>query len=82
MTKDRFLRQIYNSTGECRMHCVGFAPNHRTLEAHVNHLFMKTKGIRKMSWHLLLSTIKDVDGGVEYVRYQENEYLETGTKEE
>ena len=82
LAKDKFLRQIYSTTGECRMHCVGFAPNHRTLEVHVNHLFMKTKGIRKMSWHLLLSTIKDVDGGVEYVRYQENEYLETGAKEE
>ena len=82
LAKDKLLRQIYSTTGECRMHCVGFAPNHRTLEAHVNHLFMKTKGIRKMSWHLLLSTVKDVDGGVEYVRYQENEYLETGAKEE
>jgi hypothetical protein len=42
----------------------------------VNHLFRSTKGIQRLSWHLLLSTIKDADGGVEYVRYQKPEYLE------
>lgn len=73
---DRYLRQVYSTTGECRLHAVGFAPNMNTLESHVNHLFRNTKGIRKLSWHLLLSTIKDEDGGVEYVRYQEPEHLE------
>ena len=75
---DSYLRQIYTTTGECRLHAIGFAPNPRTLEAHVNHLFLRTKGIRKLNWNLLLSTIKDVDGGVEYVRYQESEHLESG----
>lgn len=73
---DRFLRQVYTTTGDCRLHAMGFAPNVKTLESHVNHLFLKTKGIRRLSWHLLLTTIKDVDGGVEYVRYQESEHLE------
>lgn len=70
LIKDSFLRQIYSTTGDCRIHCRGFAPNHRTLEAHVNHLFLKTKGIRRMSWHMLLRTIKDIDGGVDYEREQ------------
>ncbi|MGN0406537.1 MAG: Lrp/AsnC family transcriptional regulator [Bariatricus sp.] len=70
LTRDRFLRKIYSTTGECRLHCQGFAPNHRTLESHVNHLFRSTKGIRKMGWHMLLSTIKDIDGGVEYEQKQ------------
>ncbi|MGN0513765.1 MAG: Lrp/AsnC family transcriptional regulator [Lachnospiraceae bacterium] len=74
---DKFLRQIYTSTGDCRLHAIGFAPNANTLVSHVNHLFLKTKGIRKLSWHLLLTTIKDVDGGVKYVRYQESEHLES-----
>lgn len=26
--RDRFLRKIYSTTGDCRIHCVGFAPNH------------------------------------------------------
>ena len=25
LAKDRFLRQVYSTTGECRMHCIGFA---------------------------------------------------------
>ena len=73
---DRYLRQVYSTTGDCRLHAIGFAPNTNTLESHVNHLFRNTKGIRKLSWHLLLSTIKDEDGGVEYVQYQEPEHLE------
>lgn len=77
LAKDRFLRQVYSTTGECRMHCIGFAPNYRTLEHHVNHLFRSTKGIRKMSWHMLLSTLKDADGGVENDRCKESEHLET-----
>ena len=82
LAANKYLRQIYRTTGECRLHCVGFAPNHRTLEAHINHLYLRTKGIRRMSWHMLLCAIKDVDGGVEYVRCKEFEHLETGSKEE
>ena len=73
---DKFLRKVYTTTGDCRLHAIGFAPNATTLESHVNHLFLKTKGIRRLSWHLLLTTIKDADGGVEYVRYQESDNLE------
>ena len=66
--QDCFLRQVYTTTGECRLHAIGFAPNITTMEAHVKLLFNQTKGIRKMSYHLLLSTIKDVDGGIAYER--------------
>ena len=76
LSRDTFIRQIYSTTGECRLHCVGFAPNPKTLGRHVNHLFRITKGIRKMSWHMLLNTFKDIDGGVEYEGYQKHEHLE------
>ena len=77
LARDKFLRQVYSTTGESRLHAIGFAPNVTTLESHVNYLFKNTKGIRRLSWNLLLTTIKDVDGGVEYVRYQESEHLES-----
>lgn len=77
LARDRYIRKIYSTTGECRIHCVGFAPNSSTLDSHVNYLFRNTKGIRKMNWHLLLRTIKDKDGGVEYDGYQKFEYMET-----
>ena len=74
---DRYLRQIYATTGNCRMHAIGFAPNVKTIEVHTNNLYRNTKGIRRLEWNLLMSTIKDVDGGVEYVRYAESEHLES-----
>lgn len=77
---DKFLRQIYTTSGKCRIHAIGLAPNVNMLEQHVNHLFNRTKGIRELSWHLLLTTIKDVDGGVEYVRFEEPEHLEGNEK--
>lgn len=70
---DKYLRQIYRTTGDCRMHAIGFAPNIVTLEKHVNQLFKNTKGIRKITCNLLLTTMKDVEGGVEYERYKEPE---------
>ena len=82
LANDNYIRQIYNTTGECKVHCMGFAPNSKTLSAHINHLYIRTKGIRRMNWNMLVNTIKDVDGGVEYVRYREPEHLETGNKED
>ena len=73
---DSFFRQVYITTGDCRLHAIGFAPNTKTLEQHVKHLYRQTKGIRKMSVHLLIDTLKDVDGGVEYVQCEKTEHLE------
>lgn len=76
LANDRYIRQVYGTTGNCRIHCQGYAPNIKTLDAHVRYLFNNTAGIRRLEWHMLVTTYKDVDGGVEYVRYQEPEYLE------
>lgn len=80
LAKDSFLRQIYNTTGECRLHCVGFAPSIRAMEDYVNRLFNNTKGIRRLSWNLLLRAIKDVDGGVDYDKCKRSEHMESGGK--
>ena len=74
LATDRFMRQVYSTTGDCRLHAIGFASNMNTLESHVNHLFRNTKGIRKLSWHLLLKAIKDEDGGVEYERKEPSSF--------
>ena len=73
LSEDTLLRQIYTTTGDCRIHAVGTAPNVSTLESRVNYLFRNTKGIKKLGWHMLLSTIKDVDGGVGYERSKGND---------
>ena len=66
LSEEPSLRQIYTTTGESRIHAMGTAPNASTLESRVNYLFRNTKGIKRLGWHMLLSTIKDVDGGVGY----------------
>ena len=63
---DRELEQIYSTTGDCRIHCVGRSRNQSTMESHVTYLFNHTKGIRKISWHILLSDLKHAEEGDGY----------------
>ena len=76
LANDRYIRQVYGTTGNCRIHCQGYAPNTKTLDAHVRYLYNNTAGIRRLEWHMLITTYKDVDGGVEYVPYRSPEYPE------
>ena len=61
---DRELEQIYSITGDCRIHCIGRSRNQSTRESHVNYLFNHTKGIRRVSWHILLSDLRRAGEGV------------------
>jgi len=78
LANSKMIRQIYGVSGECRIHAVGFAPNRRNLEYFANTIYRRQGGVRRMSFHSVLSTLMDVDGGVEYVRYQEPEHMEEG----
>ena len=62
LQKDRELEEIYSTTGDCRIHCIGRSVNTSTMESHVNYLFNHTKGIRKIGWHILLSDLKAGEG--------------------
>ena len=62
LQKDRELEEIYSTTGECRIHCIGRSVNASTMESHVNYLFNHTKGIRKIGWHILMSDLKAGEG--------------------
>ena len=78
LSKNRMIRQLYSVSGECRIHAVGYANNARNLEYFSNTIFRSGLGVHRISCHTVLSTMMDIDGGVEYVRYQESEYLEEG----
>ena len=78
LATSKMIRQIYGVTGECRIHAIGFAPNSKSLEYFANTIYRSQRGVRRMGCHSVLSTLMDVDGGVEYVRYQEHEHLEEG----
>ena len=60
---DREIEELYSTTGECRIHCIGRSRNRSTMESHVNYLFNHTKGIRRITWHVLLSDLKAAEEG-------------------
>ena len=77
LAMNKLIRQVYSVTGECRIHAVGSAPNRKELNRYANSLYANTRGIRKLWCSTILATIKDTDGGVDYVRHQEHEHLES-----
>ena len=61
-------RQIYAGTGECRIHVIGYASNAANLKTHVDQVFGRLKGVKRIIWHILAVTYKDTDGGIEFER--------------
>ena len=76
LCNDPYIRQVYSTTGNCRFHCRGYAPNNTTLSSHVRYLYNHTKGIRRLECQIIMATYMDLDRGVEYEKYQESEHLE------
>ena len=74
------LHEIYGTSGKCHIHAAGVAPSSETLGSFTGYLYRTTRGIRDINWQLLTKTYKDMERGVEYVRYQEPEHLEEGGK--
>ncbi|MBQ8305728.1 MAG: Lrp/AsnC family transcriptional regulator [Blautia sp.] len=74
----KMIRQIFRVTGECRIHAVGLAPNTKEMTRFANSLYSGMKGVRRLRCDTVLSVIKDLDGGVDYVRCEEHEHLEGG----
>jgi DNA-binding Lrp family transcriptional regulator len=72
----KLIRQLYCTTGECRMHAVGLAPNQAELNRFANYLYNSLGGVRRLTCQTILAVKKDLDGGVGYERYQKDEYLE------
>ena len=72
------LHEIYGTSGKNHIHVIGVAPNSETLGSYARYLYRSIKGIREMTWQILMTTYKNTEKGVEYVRYQEHEHLEAG----
>ena len=76
LASEKIIRQIYAVTGECMIHAVGFSPKQSQINYYANTRYRRVKGVRSIKWRTILATYKDVDGGIDYVRYQESEHLE------
>lgn len=66
LCEDPIIRQVYSVSGNCSVHAVGFASSTKNLQVYVNRLHRTLKGMRRFSSYVAMSTIKDLDGGVEY----------------
>ncbi len=60
------IHEIYGTTGDSHIHCVGIAPNSGTLGSNAGYLYRTVRGIRRMSWQILATTYKNLEKGVEY----------------
>ena len=78
LAASKMIRQIFSLSGECRIHAVGFANNVRNLEHFSNTIYRSRSGVRRLACRTVLSTLMDIDGGVEYERYQKHDHLEEG----
>ncbi len=73
----RMIYKIYGTSGESHILAIGFAPNSETLGSYAGHFQRSTKGVRKLSWQILVTTYKDTERGVDYeVRHKKHEHLE------
>ena len=81
LSASSMLHEIYGTSGESHIHVIGVAPNNETLGRYANYLYRTTKGIRELNWQILVTTYKNTERGVEYVRYQGSEHLEEGGTE-
>ena len=81
LSSSSMLHEIYGTSGKSHIHAIGVAPNSETLGRYAGYLYRSTRGIRELNWQILVTTYKDTERGVEYVRYQEPEHLEKRGKE-
>lgn len=74
------IKEIYQITGDnLKIRAVGFTTNSNNIKIYMNNLCRNAEGIKRIACNNVLSTIKDVDGGVDYdLRYKESEHMERG----
>lgn len=66
LSMSSMIHKLYGASGKSRIHAEGIAPNSETLGTFANHLFRSTRGVRDLSWQILVTTYKDTEKGVEY----------------
>lgn len=76
---EKMVRKVYSLGGECHIYAEGFAPNPLKLNNFVRKFYGRYSDCcRRISCNSVILEYKNLDGGVDYVRYQEPEHLEGG----
>lgn len=69
------IQKVYAVTGECRFKAEGFASNNMQYETFMKSVKRHLNGIKSITIQDVQYTIKDIDGGVDYVGLDERESL-------
>jgi len=78
LARDKAIREIYIISGKDMIHAEGYTVNPFNVKTIVDRLYRGCDKISSIDFSVVLSTVKSVDGGVDYVRYKEPEYMEDG----
>lgn len=73
LCRRKCIKEVYTTTGGNHIHAIGFTPNMTAMQHFVDELYRKDIGVRKLTCHIVMSTIKDVDGGIDYEKYKETQ---------
>ncbi len=77
------IREIYTVSGESKIHAVGMGTNKGLIDRFSTGIY-NMYGIKRFGFHMILDTLKDVDGGVDYeqrIKEQENEICGVSERE-
>ena len=80
---EKSIREVYAISGTDHIIGVGYTRNQKNLKPIVNKL-NREQSIKHITYQIVLSTIKDMDGGVDYAiqKHQGSEHLEKSAEQE
>lgn len=73
IAKYDIIRKVYAVTGECRFKAEGFASSNMKYEMFMKSVKRHLEGVKSITIQDVQYTIKDIDGGIDYVRLDERE---------
>lgn len=73
VAKYDIIRKVYAVTGECRFKAEGFASSNMKYEMFMRSVKRHLEGVKSITIQDAQYTIKDIDGGVDYVRLDERD---------
>ena len=66
LNEDARIRQIYGTTGECRLAAVGCAANMNEVSGLSHDLITNIRKLVRVDWEIVSETFKDADKGISY----------------
>ena len=68
LSRSDMIHRVHAVTGACKLYAYGTAPDAAALDAFYRMIRAAFSEVRYLSFDIIASTYKDVDGGIEYER--------------